>query len=160
MFLRGRKIAKFPIKFKTSCAKAKVKDVVTVQELKNFIVYLKQEDLSDRTISNRVGEVVTPLRANGVKDVTYRHKYTEKIVTAYHSDDLKLLSCAAKPEEWITFQFFLTTGAREQEVMDALWTDIDFADGVFTIRDHPEWGFTTKDHEEREIPLPGHIMRN
>jgi integrase/recombinase XerD len=141
MFLRGRKIAKFPIKFKTSCAKAKVKDVVTVQELKNFIVYLKQEDLSDRTISNRVGEVVTPLRANGVKDVTYRHKYTEKIVTAYHSDDLKLLSCAAKPEEWITFQFFLTTGAREQEVVDALWTDIDFADGVFTIRDHPEWGF-------------------
>ena len=48
-----------------------------------------------------------------------------------------------------TFQFFLCTGAREQEVMHACWTDIDFTDGVYTIRDHPECGFTTKDHEER-----------
>ena len=95
---------------------------------------------------------------NDIKDVTIRHKYTEKVVKAYHPDDLKLLFCAAKQEESITFQFFLTTGAREQEVMHACWGDIDFKDGVFTIRDHPEWGFTTKDHEERDIPLPGHIV--
>ena len=42
--------------------------------------------------------------------------------------------------------------------MHACWGDIDFKDGVFTIRDHPEWGFTTKDHEERDIPLPRHIV--
>jgi integrase/recombinase XerD len=42
--------------------------------------------------------------------------------------------------------------------MYACWGDIDFKDGIFTIRDHPEWGFTTKDHEEREIPLPSHLI--
>jgi integrase/recombinase XerD len=121
-------------------------------------VFMKQDGLSDRTISNRVGEVVTFLRHYAIKDVTIHHKYTEKVVKAYHPDDLKLLFCAAQPEEWLTFQFFLTTGAREQEVMHASWSDIDFKDGVYTIRDHPEWGFTTKDHEEREIPLPGHLI--
>jgi integrase len=143
--------------FKAACTKTKLKDV-RVQDLRDFVVYLKKDNLCDRTISNRLVEVVTFLRANDIKDVTLRHKYTEKIVKAYHPDDLKLLFCACQPEEWLLFQFFFCTGAREQEVMHACWQDVDFKDGVFTIRDHPEWGFTTKDHEEREIPLPTHLV--
>ena len=126
------------------------------QDLRDFVVYLKKDNLSDRTISNRLVEVVTFLRANDIKDVTLRHKYIEKIVKAYHPDDLKLLFCACQPEEWLLFQFFFCTGTREQEVMYACWGDVDFKDGVFTIRDHPEWGFTTKDHE---ILLPSHLIQ-
>ena len=144
--------------FKASCGSAILLKDICKQDLMDFVVYTKKQGLSDRTISNRVGEVVTFLRANGIKDVTIRHKFTEKIVKAYDPDDLKLLFCAAMPEEWIVFQFFLGTGAREQEVMHACWDDINFRDGIFTIRDHPEWGFTTKDHEEREIPLPTHLL--
>jgi integrase/recombinase XerD len=143
--------------FKVSCKKIRLKDI-RKQDLTDFIICLKQQGLSDRTISNRVGEVVTFLRANEIKDITVRHKYVEKKVKAYHSDDLKLLMCAAKPEEWIAFQFFLGTGCRDQEVMHATWDDVDFKDGIFTVREHPEFGFKPKDYEEREIPLPTYLL--
>jgi integrase/recombinase XerD len=143
--------------FKASCSKKHL-DEITVADLKAFVVWLKTQGLSDRTIDNRIGEVVTFLRANDIKGVTLKHKYVEKKVKAYHPDELKALFAAATSEERITFQFFLVTGAREQEVMHATWNDIDFKEGIFTIREHPEYGFRPKDYEEREIPLPDHIV--
>jgi integrase/recombinase XerD len=144
--------------FKEACGGTTLLKDIRKQDLLNYVVYLKKQDLSDRTIANRVAEVVTFLRANEIREITFRHKFTEKIVKAYDADDLKLLFCAAMPEEWILFQFFLGTGAREQEVAHACWQDINFRDGIYTIRDHAEWDFVTKDHEEREIPLPTHLL--
>jgi len=84
--------------------------------------------------------------------VTIRVKFVEQKVRAYRPDELKALFAAATPDEWLLFQFFLCTGAREQEVMYAEWNDIDFVDGLFTVRAKADW--TPKDYEEREIPLP------
>jgi integrase/recombinase XerD len=143
--------------FQNSCKEVVLKDVKK-QDLVDFVAYMKDRELADRTISNRLVDVVTFLRWNGIENVKLSHKYTDKIVKTYHPDDLKLLFCACAPEEWLVFQFFLTTGAREQEVMHACWRDIDFKDGVYTIRDHPQWDFATKDHAEREIPLPSYMI--
>ena len=103
-----------------------------------------------------MGEVVTFLRHFGIKDVTLRVKYVEQKVRAYRADELKTLFAAADPEEWILFQFFLCTGAREQEVMYAEWNDLDFVDGLFTVRAKANW--KPKDYEKREIPLPDFLM--
>jgi integrase/recombinase XerD len=86
-----------------------------------FVGYLRREGLGDRTVHNRVGEVVTFLRHFGIKDVTLRVKYVEQKVRAYRPDELKALFGAADPEEWILFQFYLCTGGREQEVIYAEW---------------------------------------
>ena len=43
---------------------------LTTQRLYGFVGYLRREGLGDRTIHNRVGEVVTFLRHFGIKDVT------------------------------------------------------------------------------------------
>jgi integrase len=129
---------------------------VITQQLYDFVGYLRREGLSDRTIHNRVGEVVTFLRHFGIKDVTLRVKYVEQKVRAYRPDELEALFAAAGPEEWLMFQFFLCTGAREQEVMYAEWNDIDFIDGLFTVRAKASW--TPKDYEEREIPLPDFLI--
>jgi len=83
-------------------------------------------------------------------------KYVEQKVRAYRPDELKALFTAADPEEWLMFQFFLCTGAREQEVMHGEWGDIDFVDGLFTVRAKSNW--TPKDYEEREIPLPDFLI--
>ena len=83
-------------------------------------------------------------------------KFVEQKVRAYRPDELKTLFAAADPEEWILFQFFLCTRAREQEVMYADWNDIDFVDGLFTVRAKANW--TPKDYEEREIPLPDFLL--
>lgn len=129
---------------------------VTTQQLYDFVAYLRREGLGDRTVHNRVGEVVTFLRHFGIKDVTLRVKFVEQKVRAYRPDELKALFAASDPEEWLMFQFFLCTGAREQEVMYAEWNDIDFVDGLFTVRAKANW--TPKDYEEREIPLPDFLI--
>jgi integrase/recombinase XerD len=129
---------------------------VAKQDLYDFIAYLRREGLSDRTIHNRVGEIVTFLRHFGIKDVTLRVKYTEKKVRAYRPDELKALFAAATPDEWLLFQFFLCTGVREQEAMNAEWNDIDFVDSLFTVKAKPGW--TPKDYEEREIPIPDFLV--
>jgi integrase len=129
---------------------------VAKQDLYDFIAYLRREGLSDRTIHNRVGEIVTFLRHFGIKDVTLRVKYTEKKVRAYRPDELKALFAAATSEEWLLFQFFLCTGVREQEAMNAEWNDVDFVDSLFTVKAKPGW--TPKDYEEREIPIPDFLV--
>lgn len=86
---------------------------------------------------------------------TIRVKFVEQKVRAYRPDELTIFA-TADPEEWILFQFFLCTGAREQEVMYAEWNDIDFVDGLFTVRAKANW--TPKDYEEREIPLPDFLL--
>lgn len=133
-----------------------VLSALTTWELYDFVAYLRREGLADRTIHNRVGEVVTFLRHFGIKDVTIRVKFVEQKVRAYRPDELKALFGAATPEEWLLFQFFLCTGAREQEAMYAEWGDIDFVDGLFTVRAKASW--TPKDYEEREIPLPDFLI--
>src|SRR5579864_3772520 len=129
---------------------------VTTQQLYDFVGHLRRDGLADRTIHNRVGEVVTFLRHFGIKEVTVRVKFVEQKVRAYRPDELKTLLAVATPEEWLLFQFFLCTGAREQEVMYAEWNDIDFVDGLFTVKAKDHW--TPKDYEEREIPLPDFLV--
>jgi integrase len=128
----------------------------TKQDLIDFQGHLRREGLGDRTIHNRIVEVVTFLRHFGVKDVTARVKFVEKKVTAYRPDELKKLFAAAGAEEWLLYQFFLCTGAREQEVMWAEYQDIDFVDGLFTVRAKAGW--KPKDFEEREIPIPDFLV--
>ena len=129
---------------------------VSKQDLYDFIAYLRREELSDRTIHNRVGEVVTFLRHFGIKDVTLRVKFTEKKIRSYRADEIKAMFAVADPEETILLHFFLCTGARDQEVAHAEWDDIDFVDGLYTIKSKPGW--TTKDYEEREIPIPDFLV--
>ena len=62
-----------------------------------MVGYLRREGLGDRTIHNRVGEVVTFLRHFGIKDVTIRVKFVEQKVGAYRPDELKSLFAAADP---------------------------------------------------------------
>jgi integrase/recombinase XerD len=117
---------------------------------------MDKEGLSDRTMANRIGEVVTLLRYFKIRDVTLSLKYVEKKVRAYRADELDALFAMATPDEWVLFQFFLGLGPREQEVMYANWSDVDFVDGIYQVTAHQP-RFTPKHYEEREIPLPARL---
>lgn len=97
---------------------------ISKQQLYDFLAAMKKEGLGDRTCHNRCAEVSTMLRFHGI-NVSIRVKYTEKIVRAYRDDELQKLFEAADPEEHILFSFFLATGAREQEIQYATWSDAD-----------------------------------
>jgi integrase/recombinase XerD len=129
---------------------------ISKQDLIRFADCLKRDGASDRTVANRVANVVGFLRHNGIKNVTLRVKYVEKKVKAYRDDELKKLFSACDRDEWLLFQFFLCSGCRDQEVMHADRSDIDFVDGIFTVRTKSD--FKPKDYEEREIPLPDFLL--
>jgi hypothetical protein len=113
-------------------------DDVKVSDLTAYEVRLKQRGMSARTVHNRIVNVVTFLRALGIKGVTIRVRYVEKKVRAYREDELRALFAAATPDEWLLFQFFLCSGAREQEVVHAEWDDIDLVNGLFAVRAKPD----------------------
>ncbi len=129
---------------------------ISRQDLIDYEARMRMEGLAARTIHNRVAETIAMLRHFGFKEVKHTVKYVEKKVRAYRADELKQLFAAATPEEWLLFQFFLCSGCREQEVMNAEYNDLDFVDGLFTVREKPDW--KPKDYEEREIPLPDFLL--
>jgi hypothetical protein len=57
------------LEFYKSCGN-KLLSSITVQDLEDFQAYMNKDGLCDRTIANRLGEVVTLLRYFKIKDVT------------------------------------------------------------------------------------------
>jgi integrase len=55
-------------------------------------------------------------------------------------------------------QFFLFTGAREQEVQYATWRDVDLDAKTFAVREKLDFGFTRKDKEEGAVPIPDSLV--
>jgi integrase len=142
--------------FYASCQCATVAEI-TEETLKKFIKDMKREHLSDRSIANRIANVVCFLRAHD-SEISITHRYVEKTVKAYREDEIRAFfqACRKHPEMWLLFQFFLATGAREQEVMFAEYSDLDFKDAIFNVTAKAHW--RPKDLAEREIPIPDYLI--
>ena len=95
--------------FRESCAKERL-DEIDKNDLTGFVVALKKDEQDDRTVANRVANVVTFLRAHGIVTVTLRHKYSEKKVKAYSVEELRARNAASTDEELQIWQCFLGTG--------------------------------------------------
>ena len=52
------------------------------------------------------------------------------------------------------------TGMREQEVMYAYWSDINFAVSTVRVSHKPDRGRTPKAYKEREIPIPSKLAKS
>jgi integrase len=131
---------------------------ITRHDLEKFEVWLLHRHAHDRTIDNKLTNVITFLREHKIMDVVHHRKYVKTKVVAYRPDELRAMFNAAQGDEWILFQFFLGSGSRDQEVQTATWRDINFVEGIFTIREHPEFGFKPKDAEDREVPLHDSLL--
>ncbi len=143
--------------FRESCAKQFL-DEINKQDLYDFVTYLRVRGLGDRTIHNRVEEVVGLLRHYDIMNVTIRVKHTEKKISAYTREELRSLFAVCDAEDRLVFEFFLGSGCRESEVSHACWEDINFEAKTYTVREHLELGFQPKDREEREVPLPDALL--
>jgi integrase len=146
--------------FRQCCTKEYL-DELSRADIVAFIVRQREQGLSNRTISNRVGYLGTFFRAHGVPKLLENRelpRYTEKVVKAYSLEELSKLFAAANAEDRIAFKFFLGTGCREREVQFACWRDLDFTDSTFTVTAKPDLGFSPKDYEERVIPIPDDLV--
>jgi hypothetical protein len=107
--------------FRKSCTKQFL-DELTKQDLTDFVVAMKKQGLADRTIDNRLTDLGTFLHANNVA-LSLHQSYTEKKVRACSIEELRGLNGASADEELRVWQFFLSTGFREDEVAHACYTD-------------------------------------
>lgn len=144
--------------FRKVCPDKEWLDQIDKGDLTAYVVALKKDGQDDHTIANRVGNVVTFLRAQGITNVTLRHNYTEKKVKAYSVEELRALNAASTDEELQVWQFFLGTGFREDEAAHACDTDVDFKQKTITVLEKKQWGWEPKDKQERTVPIPDSLV--
>lgn len=142
-------------------SKTHLEDIDRLDMLK-FTAFLKEEKKqSPRSCWNKFSNVMSFLKAQGISGIVKRGdwpKYTEEEPEVYDKQELEKLFAACDPQERLYFQFFLMTGMREQEMMYTTWADVDFAQGVITVRWKQEYGFSPKNYKEREIPVPSKLL--
>lgn len=131
------------------------------EDLLDHIADLTEKDLAPRTIFNHVMRIKAFLRSQGITDLLKKDDipaYDEPEIEAYDADQLDALFRAADAEERLLFQFFLSTGFRDQEVQFCTWRNVDFKGKVTSVRSKPELGFRPKDKEERSVPVPDALI--
>lgn len=145
--------------FLKSCTKQRLAEVDR-KDLLAFVAHLRNtEKLHPRTVYNKFARVTSFLKTHGIKVHLNGDspKYVEETPEVYEKAELDQFFRACTPEERIYFEFFLKTGMREQEVMYAHLSDINFARGTVTVRQKPQYGFTPKNYKGREIPIPNKL---
>lgn len=91
-----------------------------------------------------------------MKVVTLRDAptYVEQEIRTYSQSDLDGLFSACSADERLLFEFFLYTGAREQEAMHAEWADLQQGGQIPLIREKKQWCFKPKGRKERRVRVP------
>jgi integrase len=146
--------------FRHSCAKEQMQELDR-KDVLAFMAHLRSEGNSPRTVANRVTYLRSFLLNQGVEwplSKADRPRYAEKIVSAYSVGELQGLMAAADQNEYELFQFFLCTGARDQEVQYATWRDVDLQQKTFAVTEKLDLGFVPKDKEEGVVPIPDSLV--
>ena len=142
--------------FATICPKRYLEDI-NRRDILNYHDHLRASGNAPRTVANRSNflkiffrheEIAWPLKK------TDRVTYTEKAISAYDQADISKFLEFANQEESELIQFFLLTGARDQEVAFATWRDVSFSAKTFSVSEKLDLGFKPKDKEEGDIPIP------
>ena len=146
--------------FQESCHRLFVEDIERTDMLK-FAAYLKEKKLAPRTCWNKFNNVMSFLKANGIRGIVKKNdwpSFVEEEPEVYEKADLTALYSVSDAEEVLWWDFFLMTGMREQEVMYTTWRDVDLTHSTIAVRWKPEYGWTPKAYKERTVPVPAKLI--
>ena len=148
--------------FTESCPKLYLQDIERADLLK-FCAFLRdKKKQAPRSVYNKFENLMTFLKANGIRGLVGKNdwpRYTEEEPEMYEQAELDKLFKACDDQERLWFEFFLMTGMREQEVMYAYWSDVNFTASTVRVSHKPDRGWTPKAYKEREIPIPSKLMK-
>jgi integrase/recombinase XerD len=148
--------------FTESCRKTNLEDIDR-RDLLEFHAFLRDEkEQAPRTCWNKFANVMTFLKAQGIRGLAGKNdwpRFTEEEPEIYEMEELNTLFAACDSEERLWYEFFLMTGMREQEVMYAYWSDVNFAASTIRVTHKPDRGWTPKAYKEREIPIPAKLVK-
>jgi integrase/recombinase XerD len=152
--------------FKRSCKKADI-GKIDRDDIMEFQKFLYDQGLGQHTVRNKTIVALSflnTLKVSGLVSSKDLPEYTPKEIETYGLDELKKFFFVCNEEETVTFQFFLHTGERDQEVRHTIWSDIDFDLGVVRVtkkdktRSRP-WKFQPKGKAVRSVPVPDSLLQ-
>jgi integrase len=135
-------------------------DEITREDIFRFHRALRERGCKDRTVANKHARLKSFLRFAGV-DVTImppEPKYEESLPTIYTPSEIRNILDASDEYMRMVIELGLKLGLREQEIMHAEWTDLDWGESAFRVQGKKLWGFQVKDSEQREIPCPSDLL--
>ena len=136
---------------------------ISPDDLNDFMVHLKKRyDLDDNTVIHNMVIVAQFLKKQGVAGITRHIALPQKITSLpeeYIDEGLQKFFRTCSKEERTLFLTYLLTGLREQEVMYLSWDDINFKLNTIRVTAKPGQGFYPKRSEEREVPVPKHLIQ-
>jgi integrase len=138
---------------------------VTRQHILDYHKALKDRGLSDRTLHNKHERLKAFLRFAGVdvkdkKLMPPAPKYEEGLPDIYEPSHTKAILKAADVYMNMVISLCLKLGLRDQEVMHAEWSDIDWSHAVFRVQGKPHFDFKVKDSEQRDVPISADLLRS
>jgi integrase len=124
---------------------------------------LKARGLSDRTIANKHQRLKAFLRFSKLDVDKLMPKgdgptWEETKPTIYNPDEIAAIRAAADEYMRMVIDLALMLGLREQEIMYAMFSDVDFHTGEFHVQGKPALGFAVKDKEQRFVPIPAPLL--
>jgi integrase len=147
--------------FAASCHKLNLTDIDR-KDMLRFAAFLRDEkEQSPRSTYNKFENVMTFLKAQGIRGLVNKNdwpRFVEEEPEVYEKKELDKLLDACEEEERLWFEFFLMTGMREQEVMYAYWSDVNFVASTVRVSHKPDLNWTPKAYKEREIPIPAKLV--
>jgi integrase/recombinase XerD len=147
--------------FLESCRKHTLEEIHRTDMLA-FKTYLRdKKEQSDRSIANKFENVMSFLKQQkitGLIGKTDWPTFTEEEVSTYTQDELDKFFAACTETETVWFEFFYRTAMREQEVMNAEWSWIDFERSVITIKENKRTNWKPKAYKGRYISIPSGLL--
>ena len=152
--------------FKQSCRKGDARKIGR-DDIMEYEKFLHDRGLGAHTVRNKTIVVLSFLNTLGIEDlITGRDlpDFTPREIETYSVDQLQKFFFACDDEENVTFQFFLHSGERDQEVRHTIWSDIDFDLGVVRVTRKETtrsraWKFQPKGKGVRSIPIPDSLLK-
>jgi integrase/recombinase XerD len=137
-------------------------DQIGSDDLTRYIIALKKDhNLGANTILHNAIIVAQFFKRQGRGGITRGLQLPERITPLpreYRTADLAKFFKAADGNEKVLFSTYLLTGLRELEVVHLFWTDLSFELQTVRVTAKPELGFYPKRWEEREVPIPVHLI--
>jgi integrase len=125
---------------------------------------LRDRGMSPRTIANKDARVRSWLKFCGVdlKFLPPKPKFEETLPEIYSPGEIKAALKAADDYMGIVIRMALMLGLREQEIMYAEWSDIDWHHAVYRVqgKTRKDWKFEVKDYAQRDIPIPAPLLQS
>ena len=124
--------------------------------------HLKRDlSMSANTVLHNTIIIAQFFKRHGRGGITRLLDLPERIVTLpqeYRQEELDKFLKACNDFERALFYTFLLTGFREQEVMYLTWADLNLDLRTARVTAKPQLGFYAKRWEEREVPIPAHLV--